>query len=141
MDTRAEREHIKTEPQWSGHSSVETDLRFPRAGSPYAVDMSTAGGHPAGCHDAGAGCHDAEGSCHDADGGGGACEHGWRTESRHRISTGTIVYVRCVRCETRRVDHLGESARVPDALSRTLIPGALAGDPGALSREIGQPRG
>lgn len=134
MDTRTEREHIHGEPQPSGHSSIETDLRFPQAGSPCAEDMSTPGGHPGGCHDA-------AGGCHDADGGGSACEHGWLTESRHRISTGTIVYVRCVRCGARRVDHLGEGARVPDALSRTLIPGAPAGDPDALSRAVGQPRG
>lgn len=134
MDTRAEREHIHGAPQPSGHSSIEADLRFPRAGSACAQDMSVPNGPPADSVDAVGGCHDAEDDC-------SACEHGWLTESRHRISTGTIVYVRCVRCGARRVDHLGESARVPDALSRTLRPSVLAGDPDALSRAIGQPRG
>ncbi|WP_280559510.1 hypothetical protein [Brevibacterium casei] len=49
-----------------------------------------------------------------------ACEHGWMTESRHRVSTGTVAYVRCARCGRRRVDHLGEDARVPTALSRSV---------------------
>lgn len=43
MDTRAEREHIHGEPQPSGHSSTEADLRFPRTGSPCAEDMPTPG--------------------------------------------------------------------------------------------------
>ncbi|MGW9002888.1 hypothetical protein [Brevibacterium casei] len=42
------------------------------------------------------------------------------TESRHRVSTGTVAYVRCARCGRRRVDHLGEDARVPTALSRSV---------------------
>ncbi|WP_262852905.1 hypothetical protein [Mumia quercus] len=48
-------------------------------------------------------------------------EHGWRTESRHVTSEGTIHYVRCSECGVRRVDLL----RHPDA------------PPVAASREVG----
>lgn len=51
------------------------------------------------------------------------CEHGWQTESRHRISTGIIVYVRCARCGARRVDQLRGASVVPAAVSR-----AVSGD-------------
>lgn len=40
-----------------------------------------------------------------------AHEHGWRTESRHVTSEGTVHYVRCSECGVRRVDLL----RHPDA--------------------------
>lgn len=53
---------------------------------------------------------------------GADCEHGWQTESRHRVSTGLIVYVRCARCGARRVDHLGAGALVPSGLSRVVVP-------------------
>lgn len=47
-----------------------------------------------------------------------ACEHAWRTESRHPTSDGAIRYVRCVRCTARRVD--AEPAAMPVALSRVI---------------------
>ncbi|MCM1011351.1 MULTISPECIES: hypothetical protein [unclassified Brevibacterium] len=53
---------------------------------------------------------------------GAGCEHGWLTESRHRISTGLIVYLRCASCGARRVDHLGAGALVPSGLSRVVAP-------------------
>lgn len=31
-------------------------------------------------------------------------EHTWSTESRHRVSAGLVLYVRCSRCGARRVD-------------------------------------
>lgn len=52
----------------------------------------------------------------------GDCEHGWQTESQHRVSTGLIVYVRCARCGARRVDRLGAGALVPSGLSRVVAP-------------------
>ncbi|WP_344251565.1 hypothetical protein [Brevibacterium sanguinis] len=52
----------------------------------------------------------------------GDCEHGWQTESQHRVSTGLIVYVRCARCGARRVDHLGAGALMPSGLSRVVAP-------------------
>lgn len=35
---------------------------------------------------------------------GYAHEHGWEVESRHATSAGTLLYVRCGACGTRRVD-------------------------------------
>lgn len=39
-------------------------------------------------------------------------EHGWVTESTHPTSEGHVIYVRCVRCDVRRVD-LQEHPLVP----------------------------
>lgn len=48
-----------------------------------------------------------------------ACEHGWVTESRHATSQGVIVYVRCVRCRTHRVELASPETAMPArALSR-----------------------
>lgn len=48
------------------------------------------------------------------------CEHGWRSESRHSTSIGTVVYVRCARCGARRVDVQRRAAEPPFALSMEL---------------------
>ncbi|WP_147916167.1 hypothetical protein [Ruania zhangjianzhongii] len=46
--------------------------------------------------------------------------HDWLVESRHDISTGTVVYVCCTRCGVRRVE-LQESPWLPPlAISREL---------------------
>jgi hypothetical protein len=52
-------------------------------------------------------------------------EHAWRTESRHAVSTGWVLYVRCA-CGARRVDVQDHPRAVPAALSRELGPGATA---------------
>lgn len=52
------------------------------------------------------------------------CEHGWRTESRHPTSTGTVLYVRCVRCGVRRVDVQPYAAEPPVAVSIVIAPDA-----------------
>lgn len=51
-----------------------------------------------------------------------AHEHAWITESRHRTSDGTVLYVRCTVCTTRRVDlrPSASSATVPTPVSRTV---------------------
>ena len=47
-------------------------------------------------------------------------EHSWLTESRHRVSRGLILYVRCSRCAARRVDFQAPSQPVPSGISRTV---------------------
>lgn len=58
-----------------------------------------------------------------------AHEHAWITESRHRTSEGTVLYVRCTDCPARRVDlkrtDTASASGVPAPLSRTV------GDPAA----------
>lgn len=49
-----------------------------------------------------------------------AHEHAWLIESRHRTSAGTLLYVRCGGCDTRRVDAQSHPDRPPTALSREL---------------------
>ncbi|WP_433584629.1 hypothetical protein [Microbacterium hydrocarbonoxydans] len=49
-----------------------------------------------------------------------AHEHAWSVESRHRTSDGTVLYVRCGDCGTRRVDVEQHPSMPPSALSRTL---------------------
>lgn len=44
-------------------------------------------------------------------------EHGWSTESAHRTSEGTVVYVRCTGCGARRVDVEPAVAAPPTAAS------------------------
>ena len=47
------------------------------------------------------------------------CEHGWVTASRHATSQGVVVYVRCVRCASHRVELASAgSAMPPRAMSR-----------------------
>lgn len=50
-------------------------------------------------------------------------EHGWSTQSAHRTSEGTVVYVRCTQCGASRVE-----------LHR---PTETWGSSRALSREVG----
>ncbi|WP_101848533.1 hypothetical protein [Zhihengliuella sp. ISTPL4] len=48
-------------------------------------------------------------------------EHAWLVESRHPTSEGIVLYVRCVECDSRRVD-VAVHARVPPAaLSRAVV--------------------
>ncbi|WP_167003278.1 hypothetical protein [Mumia sp. ZJ430] len=47
-------------------------------------------------------------------------EHGWRTESRHVTSEGTVHYVRCSECGARRVDLLRHPDAAPVATSREI---------------------
>lgn len=47
-----------------------------------------------------------------------AHEHAWVSESRHRTSEGTVVYVRCAACDARRVDLQPHTATPPIAMSR-----------------------
>ena len=44
-------------------------------------------------------------------------EHGWIVESAHETSQGSILYVRCAECGSRRVDLQGRAGRPPVALS------------------------
>lgn len=44
-------------------------------------------------------------------------EHGWSSESAHRTSEGTVVYVRCAGCGARRVDVEPAVAAPPTAAS------------------------
>ncbi|MEV0949028.1 hypothetical protein [Promicromonospora sp. NPDC050249] len=48
-----------------------------------------------------------------------AHEHGWTVESSHRSLDGTVLYVRCVECGTRRID-LADTDAPPRALSREI---------------------
>lgn len=48
-------------------------------------------------------------------------EHAWLVESRHPTSEGVVLYVRCVGCDSRRVDLAGSRHLPPTALSRTVI--------------------
>jgi hypothetical protein len=45
-------------------------------------------------------------------------EHGWLVESAHRTLDGTVLYVRCAACGTRRVDLAARPETPPTALSR-----------------------
>ena len=47
-------------------------------------------------------------------------EHAWLVESRHPTSDGTVLYVRCAGCDTRRVDLLGHAQTPPSPVSRTI---------------------
>ena len=47
-------------------------------------------------------------------------EHSWATESRHPMSAGHVLYVRCTACGTRRVDLQGHRETPPAPLSRTV---------------------
>lgn len=47
-----------------------------------------------------------------------AHEHGWLIESSHRTLDGTVLYVRCAACGTRRVDLAARPQTPPAALSR-----------------------
>lgn len=48
-----------------------------------------------------------------------ACEHGWVTASTHATSEGLVVYVRCVRCRSHRVELASAGTPMPPrALSR-----------------------
>ena len=47
-------------------------------------------------------------------------EHSWLTESRHRVSDGVIMYVRCSQCMARRVDLKPPAQLVPVGIS-TLV--------------------
>ncbi|GAA1981036.1 hypothetical protein GCM10009718_17510 [Isoptericola halotolerans] len=47
-------------------------------------------------------------------------EHGWIVESSHPVSTGHVLYVRCVDCGTRRVDLQDHRHPAPVALTREL---------------------
>lgn len=49
-----------------------------------------------------------------------AHEHAWLVESRHPTSEGTVVYVRCAGCTTRRVDAQQNPSVPPMALSTEL---------------------
>lgn len=51
-----------------------------------------------------------------------AHEHGWYVESRHAVSTGHVLYVRCGECGTRRVDVQERADAPPAALSVELGP-------------------
>lgn len=44
-------------------------------------------------------------------------EHGWRLESRHATSLGSVLYVRCDECGVRRIDIQEYADRPPVALS------------------------
>lgn len=49
-------------------------------------------------------------------------EHAWLVESRHPTSTGQVLYVRCERCGSRRVDIQDHVEAPPRALSRPVRP-------------------
>jgi hypothetical protein len=49
-------------------------------------------------------------------------EHAWLIESRHPTSEGTVLYVRCAECATRRVDLQPHPHTPPGALSAELAP-------------------
>jgi hypothetical protein len=49
-----------------------------------------------------------------------AHEHAWLVESRHPTSEGTVLYVRCADCGTRRVDVQGHPHLPPAAMSHEL---------------------
>ena len=44
-------------------------------------------------------------------------DHSWLTESRHRVSDGLILYVRCSGCGSRRVDLQTAAQLVPAGIS------------------------
>jgi hypothetical protein len=56
-------------------------------------------------------------------------EHAWITESAHRTSEGTIVYVRCADCGARRVD-----LHAIDGMPPTQQSQEITGCPGTLRR-------
>ncbi|WP_217181997.1 hypothetical protein [Streptomyces sp. AC495_CC817] len=47
-------------------------------------------------------------------------EHAWLVESRHPTSEGTVLYVRCADCGTRRVDLQTHPQTPPAAVSATI---------------------
>jgi hypothetical protein len=47
-------------------------------------------------------------------------EHSWATDSRHRTSTGYVLYVRCTACGTHRVDVQAHRETPPAPLSRAV---------------------
>ncbi|MEV8171930.1 hypothetical protein [Microbacterium sp. NPDC077486] len=48
-------------------------------------------------------------------------EHAWLVESRHPTSEGVVMYVRCVGCDSRRVDLAAHAQVPPAALSRAVV--------------------
>lgn len=46
-----------------------------------------------------------------------AHEHAWAVTSRHAVSTGWVLYVRCAGCRALRVDHQAHLETPPAALS------------------------
>lgn len=49
-------------------------------------------------------------------------EHSWLTESRHSVSDGVILYVRCSQCTARRVDLQPHAQLVPAGISNLVQP-------------------
>ncbi|MET4060299.1 hypothetical protein ABIB35_001844 [Arthrobacter sp. UYP6] len=49
-------------------------------------------------------------------------EHSWLTESRHQVSDGVILYVRCSQCTARRVDLKPYAQLVPAGISNLVQP-------------------
>ena len=47
-------------------------------------------------------------------------EHAWLVESRHRTSEGTLLYVRCADCGSRRLDMQAHPQQPPVALSHAV---------------------
>ncbi|MCK2037591.1 hypothetical protein KZC51_15780 [Microbacterium sp. SSW1-49] len=58
-------------------------------------------------------------------------EHAWIVESRHRTSEGTLLYVRCADCGSRRLDVQAHPQQPPAALSREIGTPSVAGAPHA----------
>ena len=50
-------------------------------------------------------------------------EHAWLVESRHPTSLGTVLYVRCADCGTRRMDVQTLGTAAPAAASTEIAPG------------------
>lgn len=69
--------------------------------------------------------------------GPGDHEHGWRTESAHRTSEGTVRYVRCPACGARRVDLQRGPEQPPVALSGPVPRPAGAASPAGLDEVSG----
>ncbi len=63
-------------------------------------------------------------------------EHGWTTESWHRTSEGTVVYVMCADCRARRVDVVVAGGVVPEPMSALV---ATPGRPRAAQAHPAQP--
>ncbi len=49
-------------------------------------------------------------------------EHSWLTESRHQVSDGVVLYVRCSQCTARRVDLKPHAQPVPAGISNLVQP-------------------
>ncbi|MCC3278860.1 hypothetical protein LJ754_06770 [Arthrobacter sp. zg-Y40] len=59
-------------------------------------------------------------SNHDLQVVGVSHEHSWITESRHQVSAGVLLYVRCTQCRVRRVDLQSPAQVVPAGISRVV---------------------